>query len=166
MTLQTATEVPATQQGHANMTQRILVVEDEVALASGIRDALTHAGFEAEVVHDGAAALEAFKKSRFDLIVLDLMLPGKSGLEVLKELRAKTNPFRLSEAVTRKLGIIWGLASKAKLRLAEPPKTSRRKPYWEKSGAYQMPNLFRPLGNIALDRIRELHSRDNRMGGG
>src|SRR5262245_12817252 len=82
-------------QRNANMTQRILVVEDEVALASGIRDALTHAGFETEVVHEGAAALESFKKSRFDLIVLDLMLPGKSGLEVLKELRGLRHEVRV-----------------------------------------------------------------------
>jgi DNA-binding response OmpR family regulator len=78
-----------------NMTQRILVVEDEVALAAGIKDALTHAGFEAEAVHDGGAALEAFQRSRFDLIVLDLMLPGKSGLEVLRELRALRHEVRV-----------------------------------------------------------------------
>jgi len=93
--MQTTEQVPDTNQRNANMTHRILVVEDEVALSAGIRDALTHAGFEAEVVHDGAAALESFKKSRFDLIVLDLMLPGKSGLEVLKELRGLRHEVRV-----------------------------------------------------------------------
>ncbi len=79
----------------ATMTQRILVVEDEVALASGIKDALIHAGFEVEAVHDGQSAQEAFQKSRFDLIVLDLMLPGKSGLDVLRELRALRHDVRV-----------------------------------------------------------------------
>ena len=88
---QTLGNEPRTQ----NMTQRILVVEDEVALASGIKDALSHAGFEAEAVHDGASALEAFQRSRFDLIVLDLMLPGKSGLEVLRELRGLRHEVRV-----------------------------------------------------------------------
>ena len=95
MPIQTTDSLPESTQRNAHMTQRILVVEDEVALASGIRDALSHAGFEVEMAHDGAAALEAFQRSRFDLIVLDLMLPGKSGLEVLKELRGLRHEVRV-----------------------------------------------------------------------
>jgi DNA-binding response OmpR family regulator len=75
--------------------QRILVVEDEEPLALGIRDALSHAGFEVAVVHDGLRALESLKATRFDLVVLDLMLPGKSGLEVLRELRALRHEVRV-----------------------------------------------------------------------
>jgi hypothetical protein len=101
---------------------------------------------------------------------LDRLLESDKGdrakLESLRELRAKTSPFRLSEAVNRKLGLIWDLASRARLRLAEAPKTSRRKPFWEQRGEYQLPNLFRPLGNLMLDRIREQHHRDNRLRGG
>ena len=70
-----------------SMTQNILIVEDEVDLALGIRDALSHAGFRADVVHDGKVALEYLKKGAYDLVVLDLMLPGMNGIEVLKELR-------------------------------------------------------------------------------
>ncbi len=77
------------------MNQRILVVEDEEALALGIRDALAHAGFEVDVAHDGNRALEALKRTRFDLAVLDLMLPGRSGLEVLKELRTERHDIRI-----------------------------------------------------------------------
>lgn len=98
---------------------------------------------------------------------LDRLLESGQGdrakLEALRQLREKTNPFRLSEAVNKKLAVIWGLASRAKLRLAEPPKTSRRKPFWEPSGEYHMPNLFRPMSNLTLDRIRAQHSRDSRM---
>jgi DNA-binding response OmpR family regulator len=75
--------------------QRILVVEDEEPLAFGIRDALLHAGFDVGVAHDGLQALESLKATRFDLVVLDLMLPGKSGLEVLKELRIERHDIRV-----------------------------------------------------------------------
>src|SRR6187402_2088378 len=67
--------------------QKILVVEDEVDLALGVRDALAHVGFETAVRHDGKQALEELRRERYDLVVLDLMLPGMNGLELLKELR-------------------------------------------------------------------------------
>ena len=67
----------------------VLVVEDEEALAVGLRDALLHGGFEATVVGDGVQGLEAVRAQQPDLLVLDLMLPGMSGLDVLKALRAE-----------------------------------------------------------------------------
>jgi len=73
----------------------ILVVEDEEALAIGVRDALEHAGFEAAVCHDGAAALDRIRESAPDLVVLDLMLPGVSGLEILSNLRKESNRTRV-----------------------------------------------------------------------
>ena len=76
-------------------TKRILVVEDERTLALGIRDALTHAGFEADVAHDGDAGLEKCTDTEYDLIVLDLMLPGRNGLELLKALRLKNHRVRV-----------------------------------------------------------------------
>jgi two-component system alkaline phosphatase synthesis response regulator PhoP len=69
------------------MGNRILVVEDEESLAFGVRDALEHAGYEVGVVHDGTAALARIRSQEFDLVVLDLMLPGVTGLDVLKVLR-------------------------------------------------------------------------------
>ncbi len=77
------------------MTQRILVVEDEEALASGIRDALSHAGYEADIAHDGNGAMEKLNQDPFDLVVLDIMLPGKSGLDVLRELREARKDVRV-----------------------------------------------------------------------
>ena len=55
-------------------TQRILVVEDEEALAVGVRDALEHAGFEVELAHDGPTALDRLRNQSYDLVVLDIML--------------------------------------------------------------------------------------------
>jgi two-component system alkaline phosphatase synthesis response regulator PhoP len=78
-----------------SQTQRILVVEDEESIALGVRDALQHAGFQAEVVHDGARALERIRAEQPDLVVLDLMLPGMSGLDVLDTLRKEKRTTRV-----------------------------------------------------------------------
>jgi two-component system alkaline phosphatase synthesis response regulator PhoP len=77
------------------MTHSILVVEDEVDLALGVRDALQHAGFQVDVAHDGKLALERLRKGRYDLVVLDLMLPGMNGLELLRELRKDRQDIRV-----------------------------------------------------------------------
>jgi DNA-binding response OmpR family regulator len=66
---------------------KILVVEDETRIARLVRDYLEHAGFEAEVVGDGETALASARRSRPDLVVLDLGLPGRDGLDVARSLR-------------------------------------------------------------------------------
>lgn len=77
------------------MTERVLIIEDEENLALGVRDALVHAGFEAECAHDGTKGLERLKSERFDLVVLDLMLPGMNGLDLLRELRKERHDVRV-----------------------------------------------------------------------
>jgi DNA-binding response OmpR family regulator len=67
---------------------RILVVEDEVRLARHISRALLEAGHEPKVFHDGETALGEVQENEYDLIVLDVMLPGIDGFEVLRRLRA------------------------------------------------------------------------------
>jgi DNA-binding response OmpR family regulator len=66
---------------------RILVVEDEPGIALGLEDDLKMEGYEVEVVSDGIAASRRARENGFDLILLDLMLPGKDGFEVCRELR-------------------------------------------------------------------------------
>ena len=68
---------------------RLLVVEDEVRMAAALQRGLTHAGFTVDVATDGAAGLEAASRVPYDAIVLDIMLPGLSGYEVTKRLRAQ-----------------------------------------------------------------------------
>jgi DNA-binding response OmpR family regulator len=85
----------ANAQDTASNTRRVLVVEDEEALAFGIRDAIEHAGYDVTLVHDGENALAAAQQGPFDLIVLDLMLPGQSGLDVLRKLRADNHTVRV-----------------------------------------------------------------------
>ncbi len=67
----------------------ILVVEDDAELARQIASALTEAGHDPIVVHDGEKALDKTKTAPFDLIVLDIILPGMDGFEVLRHLRAQ-----------------------------------------------------------------------------
>ncbi len=70
------------------MTERILVVEDDENLRLPLVDNLEDEGFEVEQASSGEAAIETATKRPFDVIVLDIMLPGMSGYEVCKTLRA------------------------------------------------------------------------------
>jgi DNA-binding response OmpR family regulator len=67
--------------------QRILIVEDEVRLASFLEKGLRSSGFATTVIGDGASAEAVASDEDFDLVILDLGLPGKDGLTVLRELR-------------------------------------------------------------------------------
>jgi DNA-binding response OmpR family regulator len=66
---------------------RLLVVEDEAPILAGLETLLRHHGFEVVTAADGNAALEQVAAGGFDLVVLDLMLPGPSGFEVLSHMR-------------------------------------------------------------------------------
>jgi two-component system, OmpR family, response regulator BaeR len=70
------------------MAERVLIVEDEEKLAHLMRDYLAQEGFEVEVLHRGDEVEPYMHEHGADLVLLDLMLPGKSGLEVCKALRA------------------------------------------------------------------------------
>jgi DNA-binding response OmpR family regulator len=68
---------------------RVLVVEDDVRLARHIASALTEAGHDPIVVHDGERALDKATETALDLIVLDIILPGIDGFDVLRHLRSQ-----------------------------------------------------------------------------
>ena len=74
---------------------RVLIVDDEVRLARHVSSALMEAGHDPVPVHDGEAALRAANDGGFDLIVLDVGLPGVDGFEVLRQLRAQHNLTRV-----------------------------------------------------------------------
>jgi two-component system, OmpR family, alkaline phosphatase synthesis response regulator PhoP len=69
----------------------ILVVEDEMKIARLVRDYLQHAGFAVIVTGDGESALASARGARPDLVILDLGLPGRDGLDVTRELRRSSN---------------------------------------------------------------------------
>ena len=70
---------------------RVLVVEDEKKVASFIKKGLQQEGYAVDTVHEGADAVRNAFAFDYDLVVLDLMLPKKSGLDVLREIRSKKN---------------------------------------------------------------------------
>lgn len=73
------------------MTSTILIVEDEESLADPLAYLLQKEGFEALIAADGQAALSEFAANDIDLVLLDLMLPGMSGTDVCKKLRATSD---------------------------------------------------------------------------
>jgi len=103
---------------------RVLVVEDEAHLAQGLRFNLEAEGYAAEVVGDGEAATDRLleKKEKFDVVVLDIMLPGKDGFSVVSELRAARNyvPVLMLTARGRPEDVLQGFAAGADDYLAKP----------------------------------------------
>ena len=73
------------------MTSTILIVEDEESLADPLAYLLKKEGFEAVIAVDGPTALKKFEQNQIDLVLLDLMLPGMSGTDVCKKLRATSD---------------------------------------------------------------------------
>src|SRR5947207_2012614 len=90
---------------------RILVVEDEPAIALGLEDDLKLEGYEVEVARDGDAASRRAREQLFDLIILDVMLPHKDGFEVCHELRCAglRMPVILLTAKTQESDKVLGL---------------------------------------------------------
>src|ERR1700731_1636767 len=70
---------------------RILVVEDEKKIATFVQRGLKEFGFVVDVVHRGDEALEIILDQHFDAVVLDIMLPGRDGLSILRALRERAN---------------------------------------------------------------------------
>jgi DNA-binding response OmpR family regulator len=66
---------------------RLLIVEDEPTIAIALQDDLEDEGYDVEAVSDGMTALEKMRAGRWDLVLLDVMLPGKDGFTVLREMR-------------------------------------------------------------------------------
>ena len=70
-----------------NMTvQKILIAEDEKPMAKALEIKLNKAGFETTVVFDGVSALNELKANKYDLLLLDLMMPNKDGFSVLNDI--------------------------------------------------------------------------------
>ena len=70
---------------------KILIVEDEAAIADLERDYLELSGFEVEVANDGQTGLDKALNEDYDLVILDLMLPGVDGFEICRKVRAEKN---------------------------------------------------------------------------
>ncbi len=104
-----------------NAPKRILIVEDEPELAAVIRDYLTRAGMEAEILSDGTLAVETILGTRPVLVVIDLMLPGKDGLTICREVRAASDvPIIMETARVEEIDRLLGLELGADDYLCKP----------------------------------------------
>ena len=101
---------------------RILIVEDEPSIALALEEDLLHEGYSTEVVADGHAAVERGRASAFDLILLDVMLPGRDGFEVCRELRRAgvDTPIVLLTARTQEAEKVLGLEAGADDYVTKP----------------------------------------------
>jgi two-component system OmpR family response regulator len=101
---------------------RVLVVEDQVKIARALERALAHAGFDVSVAGDGETGLRLALNESFEVLVLDIMLPQRDGLELLREFRARyhTTPVLLLSARGEVDDRIRGLDLGADDYLAKP----------------------------------------------
>lgn len=139
--------------------KHILIVEDEPKLAALIADYLQVAGFATEQLDDGSKVLPRVREGAFDLMLLDIMLPGRDGLDVLKELRSFSSlPVILITARVEEIDRLLGLELGADDYVCKPfsPRelVARVKAVLRRSGgepASAMPALtFDPLKCQAL----------------
>jgi two-component system, OmpR family, alkaline phosphatase synthesis response regulator PhoP len=95
------------------MSKQVLVVDDDISVVDILTTALARSGFSVMVAESGNAALERARTEKLDLIILDIMLPGISGKEVIKELKRKGSteriPIIILTAVADEIDRILGL---------------------------------------------------------
>jgi two-component system response regulator BaeR len=104
-----------------NPMSRVLIVEDEPKLASLVADYLKAAGYEAHCIENGLEAVPWVKSNAPDLMVLDLMLPGRSGLEICKEVRSFSDlPIIMVTARVEEVDRLIGLEAGADDYLCKP----------------------------------------------
>jgi two-component system response regulator RegX3 len=101
---------------------RILIVEDEAAIRTGLTDALVYHGFAVETAADGSHGLDLALTGKFDLILLDIMLPGIDGFEVCEQIRRvdRQQPLIMLTAKAGDEDIITGLTLGADDYVAKP----------------------------------------------
>ena len=100
---------------------KILIVEDEIAIAELEKDYLELSGFEVEVENDGMKGLARALAEDFDLFILDLMLPGIDGFEICKQIREKKNtPILMVSAKKDDIDKIRGLGLGADDYITKP----------------------------------------------
>lgn len=103
------------------MNARILVVDDDTALAEMIGIVLRTEGFDPSFCADGSGALDAFHESKPDLVLLDLMLPGIDGIEVCNRIRGESGvPIIMLTAKTDTADVVKGLESGADDYMVKP----------------------------------------------
>jgi len=112
---------PSGPPGELTAKGRILVVDDDASLAEMLTIVLRQEGFESRMVGRGDHAIDEFRDYRPDLVLLDLMLPGKDGIDVCKEIRAESGvPIVMLTAKGDTVDVVVGLESGADDYIVKP----------------------------------------------
>jgi two-component system response regulator RegX3 len=150
------------------MSPRVLIVEDEAAIADSLAYALQGEGFDVDTAPDGETALEKVESDAYDLLLLDLMLPGISGLEACRRIRAENAvPIVMLTARTAEVDRVLGLESGADDYVTKPfsmpellsrVRALLRRRELDRAGA----GAVRTVGRLRLDVARHTASIDGR----
>ena len=138
---------------------RILVVEDEPGIALGLEDDLRLEGWDVELAADGVAGAKLARDRQFDLILLDVMLPGKDGFDVCRELRRAglRIPIIMLTAKTQEAEKVLGLDNGADDYVTKPfsPKElrARIRAALRRNTAPEQPDVYR-CGDLEVDSAR------------
>jgi len=142
---------------------RILVVEDEKKVASFLEKGLREEGYAVDVAHDGDDGLMKALVHDYDLLILDVMMPGRSGLEVARELRSKERmtPVLMLTARDAERDVVLGLDAGADDYLTKPfgfdELLARVRALLRRGGAARPDRLL--YDDIELDRVRHVATR-------
>ena len=109
-------------ESHNGNMRKVLIVEDDQAMAVALRDGFTYEGYAVEVARDGSAGLRLASDKRLDLVILDVMLPKMSGLDVCKQLRSTGNstPIIMLTARGQEIDKVLGLKTGADDYVTKP----------------------------------------------
>ncbi len=147
---------------------KVLLVEDEPALTSVIVRGLTDAGMEVSVAADGTTGLEMALAHNFDLLILDIMLPGMNGIQVCKEVRKynETVAILMLTALSSTENVVTGLNSGADDYLAKPFKfvelEARIRTLVRRSKAGGVPKNSLTIAGLEVDLISKTAKRNNK----
>ncbi|MDO4371428.1 MAG: response regulator transcription factor [Clostridia bacterium] len=134
---------------------RVLIAEDETTIARALKAMLEHSNYAVDVVHNGCDALDYIRSIHYDALILDIMMPGRDGIDVLKTVRAEGNatPALFLTAKAEIADRVAGLDAGADDYLPKPFAASeflaRVRALVRRSGAYAPSALH--LGNCTLD---------------
>lgn len=126
------------------MSRKVLLIEDEPNIAEAIRFLLIREGWQVETHGDGADAVQVIQQAQPDLVILDVMLPGKSGMDILRDLRELEDMQRLPVLMLTARG------------------QSRDRQMAESAGVSRF--MTKPFSNAeVLTAVRDLHAQASRL---
>ena len=144
---------------------KILVVDDEKLLVKGMKFNLENEGYQVECAYDGASAVELARDGRFDLIILDVMMPEVDGLEACMRIREFSNvPIIMLTAKSEDADKLMGFESGADDYLTKPfnilELKARVRALLRRSGLRQDRGALLTVGNITLNTAERVAVRD------